>query len=78
MAGMGGRLTREGTRVYIQLIHTVVQQKLTQHCKAIIFQLKKKRNTPVTLLCSTESSKYISHGRVLSLDLAGRHPCCQG
>ena len=61
MAGMGGRLTREGTRVYIQLIHTVVQQKLTQHCKAIIFQLKKKRNTPVTLLCSTESSKYISH-----------------
>ena len=24
--------------VYIQLIHFVVQQKLTQHCKAIIFQ----------------------------------------
>ena len=26
--------------VYIQLIHIVVQQKLTQHCKAIILQLK--------------------------------------
>jgi len=24
------------------LIHTVVQQKTTQHCKAIILQLKKK------------------------------------
>ena len=29
--------------VYIELIHFVVQQKLTQHCKAIILQLKKKR-----------------------------------
>ena len=24
--------------VYISLIHFLVQQKLTQHCKAIIFQ----------------------------------------
>ena len=30
-------------RVCIQLIHTVVQQKLTQHCKAITHQLKKKK-----------------------------------
>ena len=29
--------------IYIQLIHNVVQQKVTQHCKAIIFQLGKKR-----------------------------------
>ena len=28
--------------VYIKLIHSVVQQKLTQHCKAIIFQKKKR------------------------------------
>ena len=38
----GGRETQEGgdmvIYVYIQLIHFVVQQKLTQHCKAIIFQ----------------------------------------
>ena len=40
---MGGRLTREGIHVYLQLIHAVVQQKLTQHCKAIILQLKKKK-----------------------------------
>ena len=33
---MGGRLKRKGIYVYIQLIHIVVQQKLTQHCKAII------------------------------------------
>ena len=39
---LGGRLQREGIYVYIWLIHFVVEQKLTQHCKAIICQLKKK------------------------------------
>ena len=29
---------------YLQLIHVVVQQKLTQHCKAVILQLKKEKN----------------------------------
>ena len=38
--GMGERLKREGTYVYIQLIHVVEQQKLTQHCKAVILRLK--------------------------------------
>ena len=32
--GVGGRLKREGLRVYVDLIHAVVQQKLTQHSKA--------------------------------------------
>ena len=32
--GEGGRSKREGIFVYIQLIHFLVQQKLTQHCKA--------------------------------------------
>ena len=41
--GMAGRLKRKGIYVYIQLIHFVVKQKLIQHCKAIIFQLKKER-----------------------------------
>ena len=27
-----------GIYVYVQLIHFVIQQKLTQHCKAIILQ----------------------------------------
>ena len=30
--GVGGRLKREGTYVYLQLIHVVVWQQLTQHC----------------------------------------------
>ena len=34
--GVGGRPTREG--LHTQLIHSVIQQKLTQHCKAIILQ----------------------------------------
>ena len=32
-----------------QLIHAVVQQKLTQHCKAVILQLKKKYRAPVSM-----------------------------
>ena len=39
---MGGRLEKEGMYVYIEVIQ-VVRQKLTQHCKVIIFQLKNKR-----------------------------------
>ena len=39
-----GRRLKEGMYVYLQLIHTVVQQKLAQHCKAIILQLKKKKD----------------------------------
>ena len=38
----GGRETQEegdmGIYVYVQLIHFVIQQKLTHHCKAIILQ----------------------------------------
>ena len=38
----GGRETKEGgdmgIYVYIELIHFVIQQKLTHHCKAIIPQ----------------------------------------
>ena len=47
---VGGRFKREGTSVYLWLIHGDVWQKPTQHCKAIILQLnihkfqeKKKR-----------------------------------
>ena len=39
---MGGGFKREEIYIYIytQLVHFVVRQKLTQHCKAIILQLK--------------------------------------
>jgi len=38
--GRGGRFKREGTYIYLWLIHVVVWQKPIQHCKAIILQLK--------------------------------------
>ena len=40
---MGGRLRREGTYVYLWLIHVDVWQKPTQYCIVIILQFKKKR-----------------------------------
>ena len=39
---------REGMYVYILLIHFVVQQKLTEHGKAIILQLKKNKSGHVS------------------------------
>ena len=39
---MGGRLKREGTHVYLWLIHVDVLQKTTKFYKAIILQLKNK------------------------------------
>ena len=38
--GWKERFRREGTYVYLWLIHVVVWQKPTQYCKAIILQLK--------------------------------------
>ena len=35
-----GRFKREGTYVYLRLIHVDVGQKSMQHCKAIILQIK--------------------------------------
>ena len=37
---VGGRFKREGTWVYLRLIHADVWQKPTQYYKAIILQLK--------------------------------------
>ena len=49
----GREVKREGTSVYLWLIHGDVWQKPTQHCKAIILQLnipkfqgKKRENNP--------------------------------
>ena len=53
-------LRREGVCVYIWVIHVVVQQKLTQHCKAII--LKKERNIPlIKSLPMSENCDLVSH-----------------
>ena len=40
--GMGGRSMREGVYVYIWLIHFIVQQRPTQHCKTTLPPAKKK------------------------------------
>ena len=57
--GVGGRFKREGTCVYLLLIHAVVWQKPIQHCKAIIFQLKnikrrERESSPVNEIESAE------------------------
>ena len=36
----GGRIKREGTNVYLELIHDDVWQKQTQYCKTVTLQLK--------------------------------------
>ena len=41
---MGGKSKREGISVCVWLIHSFVQWRLTQHCKATILQLKKKKD----------------------------------
>ena len=38
--GDGRDVQEEGVSVYLHLIHVDVRQKPTQHCKAIILQLK--------------------------------------
>ena len=37
-----GKSRSKGIYVYRELIHCIVQQKLTGHCKAIIRQIKKR------------------------------------
>jgi len=38
--GAGGRFRREGAYVDLWLIHVDIWRKSTEHCKAIILQLK--------------------------------------
>ena len=38
--GVGGRSNRDGIFVHKWLIHFIVQQKLTQPCKATLFPIK--------------------------------------
>ena len=42
---MGAESKREGLHVFAQLIHFVVQQKLTQHCKpTVLKKISEKEN----------------------------------
>ena len=52
---MGRRLDREGTSIYMRLIHVDVWQNPTQHRKAIILQLKKMH-----LLCTCAKQYFLN------------------
>ena len=45
MKELGGKSKQEGIYVYLELIHFIVQQKLAQHFKATISQLKQNLMT---------------------------------
>ena len=51
---MGGRSKREGTYVYLWLIHADIWQKPTQYYKAIILQLKMKKNLSLQITNARE------------------------
>ena len=58
-----GRLKTEKIYVYLQLIYSVVRQKPTQNCKAIILQLKikvKKIEHERIVIMSVKKTKSIS------------------
>ena len=41
---VGGRFKRQGTYVYLLVVHVDVRQEPSQYCKAITFQLKKNKS----------------------------------
>ena len=52
---VGRRFKREGTYVYLWLIHVAIWQKPTQYCKAIILQLKINNFLKVLFMsCNTQ------------------------
>ena len=57
---MGGYLRREGTYVYMWLIHADVRQKPTQYSKAIILQLKKDHG-----FCRVQGPNWVTQFQVL-------------
>ena len=55
---MGGRFKREGTHIYLWLIHVDVWQKSTQYCKAIILHLKVNKLFKIIFTRPWWESKY--------------------
>ena len=69
VVGVGRRFKRQGTYAHVWLIHIVVQQKATQHCKAIILQLKinLKKHSPL------KKNNEDSHGHMLAASKMGTY-----
>ena len=61
------------TCIYVKLSHFAIQQKLTQHCKSTILQLKKKISIKLGFHLSSEVSPSLkaSPSPTLSLGLLG-------
>ena len=79
-----GRKSKRGNIcIYAQLIHSAEQQRLTQHCKATIFQFLKRLPNPNDMVerqnaCSAVSGSLkpqgLQHARLLcSCNLPGKH-----
>ena len=74
--GMGRDFQRERIYIcvcvciYIQLIHFIVQQNLTQHCKTIIFQVKKLKEKNRRVLLFFQPAQLIIGFRALTFFLA--------
>ena len=47
--------------VYMNLMYFAVHLKLTQHCKSIILQLKKRNEKSSILICDFSLKSYIAH-----------------
>ena len=69
---MGGRLPREGIHVYSQLLHVVVQQKRTQHCKMIIIQFFKKKTLASDLPLESHLTFMYKKRRVCSASISSQ------
>ena len=70
---VGGRLKREGTDVYLWLIHVDVWQESSQYCKIIILQLKIKKFKKICSVIHTMSdiqTSSDSHARLHTRTLA--------
>ena len=69
----GGRETQQGgdmgIYVYVQPIHSVIKQKLTHHCKAVILPIKtlKRQFLPWGLHSDMQTNKiYLRRGRLIA------------
>ena len=74
---VGGSFERQGTYVYLWLIHVDTWQKLTQYCKVIIFQLKiflknLRRKTVISCCVLLSAKNTPDAGRYFPLDVHKR------
>ena len=77
--GWGGRLQREAMYIHLWLIRVAVRQKPTQHCKAIVLQIKILKNgsraKKGSCLSSHLLSSHLSYKILCILDLACTNLC---